>query len=171
MNNIHIDLDEKIVNFVYEKTNKNIKEQIEKIVCFALEEQNILVNDVYICIDSVSKEEIRKINKQYRNIDSVTDVLSFPIFDANEINDIIAQDNENKKLKEIELGDIIICLPIVEEHSIEYGTGILREMLYMITHGVAHLLGFDHIQTEDKKNMRTFEEKILSKIGVDNING
>ena len=62
-------------------------------------------------------------------------------------------------------------MPIVEEHSIEYGTGILREMLYMITHGVAHLLGFDHIQAEDKKNMRTFEEKILSKIGVDNING
>ena len=73
----------------------------------------------------------------------------------------------DKKIKHIELGDIILCLDVVEEQSIEYGTGFLREILYMITHGMCHLVGYDHIEPEDKKEMRTKEEKILKRIGVE----
>ncbi len=171
MNNLHIDLDENIVNYVLEKTNVNIKEYTEKIVCFALEEQNILIDDVYISINSASKEEIKEINKEYRNIDKSTDVLSFPIFDREEYQRMISQNDEDKKIKELELGDIIICLDVVEEHSKEYGTGLLREILYMITHGVSHLLGFDHIEENDKVEMRAFEEKILGKLGVNRLDG
>ena len=55
----------------------------------------------------------------------------------------------------------------MEEQSIEYGTGFLREILYMITHGMCHLVGYDHIDPEDKKEMRAKEEKILKRIGVE----
>ena len=78
---------------------------------------------------------------------------------------------ESKKVKELELGDIIICIDVLQEHAIEYQTGILREMLYMITHGVCHLIGYDHEIEEEKKEMRTLEEKILNKIGVGEVNG
>ena len=168
---VNIDLDEKILNFINEKTKKSIEDinqKINDIVCFALEEQNILDYTVYISISSSSKKNIRELNNKYRNIDKETDVLSFPIFDRTEIEQLSSKESKenNKLLKEIELGDIIICLDVVEEHSIEYGTGILREMLYMITHGVSHLLGYDHIIDTEKKEMRAFEEKILEKVGV-----
>lgn len=166
--NVNIDLDEKILKFINEKTKESIEDinhKINDIVCFALEEQNILDYTVYISISSSSKKNIRELNNKYRNIDKETDVLSFPIFDRTEIEKLSSKEN-NKLLKEIELGDIIICLDVVEEHSIEYGTGILREMLYMITHGVSHLLGYDHIIDTEKKEMRAFEEKILEKVGV-----
>ena len=84
---------------------------------------------------------------------------------------MISQNDEDKKIRELELGDIIICLDVVEEHSKEYGTGLLREILYMITHGVSHLLGFDHIEENDKVEMRAFEEKILGKLGVNRLDG
>ena len=63
--------------------------------------------------------------------------------------------------EEVSLGDLVLCMDIIEEHSIEYGTGLDREMLYMITHGVCHLLGFDHEVEEDKIKMRAREEEIL----------
>lgn len=169
MNNLHVDLDERIVKYVFEKTNLNITKKTHEIVCFALKEQNILVDDIYISINSVSKDEIKKINKEYRNIDKETDVLSFPIFEKDEYEKIVLQKNQKKKIRELELGDIFICLDVVYEHSKEYGTGILREILYMITHGVSHLLGFDHIEDNDKKQMREFEEKILDKLGVNKL--
>ena len=82
-----------------------------------------------------------------------------------------SKSNKEKMLKEIELGDIILCLDVVKEQSIEYNTGILRETLYMITHGVCHLMGYDHMVEDEKKEMRALEEKILSKIGVSEVNG
>lgn len=168
--NINIDLDEKIVEFVsgkLDKTAEEIEEYIKNIVLSICEEKNIKSEIVSISISSASKEKIRKINKEYRGIDRATDVLSFPIFEREEIENISKQDKE-KMLKEIELGDIILCLDVVKEQSIEYNTGILRETLYMITHGVCHLVGYDHIDDDERHEMRSIEEKILSKIGVTN---
>ena len=135
-----------------------------------LKEKNIDKETVSLSISAVSKEEIHKINKEYRNVDRPTDVLSFPIFERSEI-DNFSNIDDNKKIKEIELGDIIICIDILEEHAIEYKTGILREILYMITHGVCHLFGYDHEIEEEKKEMRALEEKILKKIGVGKVDG
>ena len=67
--------------------------------------------------------------------------------------------------EEISIGDIVICLDVIEKQAVEYGTGFNREMLYMITHGICHLLGYDHIEENDKVVMRKMEEKILSRIG------
>ncbi len=170
MNKVLIDLDENLVNYIREKCDIDITADIETIVLTALNEKKIENQNVSISISAVDKEEIHKINKEYRNVDRPTDVLSFPIFSREEINNFSTLD-EDKKVKELELGDIIICIDVLQEHAIEYETGILREMLYMITHGVCHLLGYDHEIEEEKKDMRILEEKILDKIGVGEVNG
>jgi probable rRNA maturation factor len=165
--NISIDLDEKIIEYIDNKLeNRNILEYINNIVSLILDDQNVHSENIDISIQSASKEEIKKINKEYRGIDSSTDVLSFPIFERQELENIKNECDENKKIKEVELGDIILCLDVIEEHANEYKTGILREILYMITHAMFHLLGYDHIEEEDKKEMRALEEKILEKVGV-----
>lgn len=168
MNKINIDLDENLVKCIQDECDRNITDDINVIVETALEEKNIDNEDVSISINAVDKETIQKINKEYRNIDKATDVLSFPIFSREEIN-CFSNTEESKKMKEIELGDIIICIDVLKEHALEYNTGILREMLYMITHGVCHLLGYDHEIPEEKVEMRALEEKILKKIGVGKI--
>ena len=149
MNNITIDLDDKLVDYIKEKCSRDISEDIKTIIDTALKEKNITEQNVSISINAVDKEEIHQINKEYRNVDRPTDVLSFPIFSREEINDFSSLD-DNKKVKELELGDIIICIDVLQEHAEEYGTGILREMLYMITHGVCHLLGYDHMIEDEK---------------------
>lgn len=170
MNKILIDLDENLVKYIKEKCDRDITDDIRVIVQTALEEKNIIDEEISISISAVDKEEIHQINKEYRNVDRPTDVLSFPIFSREEIDEFSSLD-ESKKVRAIELGDIIICIDVLQEHAIEYETGILREMLYMITHGVCHLLGYDHEIPEEKMQMRALEEKILNKIGVGEING
>lgn len=170
MNKVSIDLDENLVNYIREKCDRDITLDIETIVLTALDEKKINNQNVSISISAVDKEEIHQINKEYRNVDRPTDVLSFPIFSREEINNFSLLD-ESKRVKELEMGDIIICIDVLQEHAIEYQTGILREMLYMITHGVCHLLGYDHEIEEEKKEMRALEEKILDKIGVGEVNG
>lgn len=169
MSNIQVDLNDEIIDFVNsEKLDLKIdlKEAINNIVKFVLEEENLNFENVFISIDCTDADNIRKINKEYRGIDKKTDVLSFPIFEKEELRNLSDAQDEDKKIKEVELGDIILCLDVVKEHSIEYQTGLLREVLYMITHGVCHLVGHDHIIESDKVKMRAVEEKVLSKIGV-----
>lgn len=169
MSNIQVDLNDEIIDFVNsEKLDLKIdlKEAINNIVKFVLEEENLNFENVFISIDCTDADNIRKINKEYRGIDKKTDVLSFPIFEKEELRNLSDVEDEDKKIKEVELGDIILCLDVVKEHSIEYQTGLLREVLYMITHGVCHLVGHDHIIESDKVKMRAVEEKVLSKIGV-----
>lgn len=167
MNKVQVDFDERISEYVKEHTNENIdiKDYIEKIVKLALELNSISFENVCISISSASKEEINKLNLEYRNIDRPTDVLSFPIFEREEIEEF-KNVPEDKKLKEVELGDIVLCMDIIYSQSIEYGTGIIREVLYMITHGVCHLLGYDHIEADEKVEMRKLEEEILNHLGV-----
>jgi len=166
--NINIDLDEKVIHFICKETKEDeqkINEYITDIVYNGCVENNVNIDKICISISTATKSEIKEINREYRNIDKATDVLSFPIFEKEELENICSQPKD-KMLKEIELGDIILCLDVVREQAKEYGTGILRETLYMITHGVCHLLGFDHIEEDEKKEMRQMEEKILNKIGV-----
>ena len=74
--------------------------------------------------------------------------------------------NHTKKIKEIELGDIVLCLDVIKQQSIEYETGMLREVLYMITHGICHLVGYDHIEESDKVKMRDLEGRALNSVNI-----
>ncbi len=141
---------------VYEEIVRNVFEK-----CF--EEENIQNSKMYITVTFTNPENIQKINKEYRNIDKPTDVLSFPMFEKEEIQEKI---KNNDFLHEDILGDIIISIEKVQEQAREYGHSFERELSYMLVHGFYHLMGYDHIEEKDKKEMRTKEEKILKTLNI-----
>ena len=150
---IYQDIEE---NSKYEKT---IKKVVEK--CF--EEEGISDSKLCLTVTLTNPENIRKINTEYRKIDKETDVLSFPMFEKQELDEMIA-----KKQFEHEdvLGDIIISIARVEEQAKEYGHSFERELSYMVVHGFYHVMGYDHIKEEDKVKMRPKEEKILNDLKI-----
>ena len=147
----------------YEKTEK--KEEYEVLIqeitekCF--KEEKLDKTDLYLSITLSNEEYIQTINKQTRNIDKPTDVLSFPMFEKDEI------PKEKTGIPDV-LGDIIICIPIVKKQAIEYEHSFERELSYMLVHGFYHLMGYDHIEEKDKEKMRAKEENILSKLNIPN---
>ena len=98
-------------------------------------------------------------NKQYRNIDKETDVLSFPMFEKGELENI-------KNLNQDVLGDIVISIERVRKQAIEYEHSFERELSYMAVHGFYHLMGYDHMKEDDKKEMRKKEENILESLKI-----
>ena len=115
---------------------------------------------LYISVTLTNPENIRELNKQYRNIDKETDVLSFPMFEKNEIANL-----KNLEYEEA-LGDIVISIERVKEQAIEYGHSFERELSYMLVHGFYHLMGEDHIKEEDKIIMRAKEENVLEQLNI-----
>ena len=102
---------------------------------------------------------IKTINKEFRNIDKETDVLSFPMFEKEEIK------NVKSKIPDV-LGDIVISIDKVKNQAKEYGHSFERELSYMVVHGFYHLMGYDHIEEKDKIEMRKKEENILNKLDI-----
>ena len=105
----------------------------------------------------VDNEQIREMNSAYRDKDSATDVLSFPMYEADEA----IEDEE-----EILLGDIVISLERAAEQAEEYGHSLEREVMYHLVHGLLHLAGYDHMEDDEKKEMRRREEELLTVIGA-----
>ena len=142
---------------------KEYKEVVEKVLTRCFEEEKLENSKLYITVTLTNPENIRKINKEYRNIDRATDVLSFPMFEKDELEEKIKKNNFNH----IDvLGDLIISIEKVEEQAKEYGHSFERELSYMLVHGFYHLMGYDHIEDEDKKMMRAKEEKILDELKI-----
>lgn len=143
------------------------KEEYEKIIQRVLEqcfkEENIENSKLYITITLTNPETIKQINTEYRNIERATDVLSFPMFEKDELDEKIK--NKNFEYPDV-LGDIVISIEKVEEQAKEYGHSFERELSYMVVHGFYHLMGYDHIKEEDKKQMRPKEEKILNDLEI-----
>ncbi len=102
----------------------------------------------------VTEEEIKEINKQYRNIDKVTDVISFAAIDDENRNDFRS------------LGDIFICVNRAKEQALEYGHSNDREFAFLAVHGYLHLCGFDHMTKEDEEIMFKKQDDILLKAGI-----
>lgn len=117
---------------------------------------------LYISITLTIPDVIKKINKEYRNIDKPTDVLSFPMFQRDEIQELI---KKNYEVEDV-LGDIIISIPRVKEQAIEYNHSFERELAYMVVHGFYHLMGYDHMEETEKKEMRKKEDEVLNKLGI-----
>lgn len=110
-----------------------------------------------VSLSVVEPDEIKSINAQFRGIDNVTDVLSFPQFD--DLNDI-----ENDE--EICLGDVVICDEVAHRQAEEYGHSYEREFVYLFVHSMLHLLGYDHMEEEEKKEMRAREEEVMAEIDL-----
>lgn len=154
------------IQFVDIEENKEFEELIEKVVETCFREEMLLNTNLYLNIILTNPENIRRANKEYRNIDKETDVLSFPMFEKQEIEELIEKSKVAKLEVEDVLGDIIISIQRVEEQAKEYGHSFARELSYMVVHGFYHLMGYDHIKEEDKKLMRPKEEFILNKLNI-----
>lgn len=133
-----------------------IRKKAEKTITEVLRVENISEN-VEVSLSIVDKETIHKLNKDYRNVDRETDVLSFPL-------DEEGFDNEGNPL--ILLGDIVICLDVAEDQAADFGHSLEREIMYLICHSTLHLLGYDHIEEDDKKVMRSKEKEVMKNLGV-----
>ena len=145
------------------KEKKEYEEVIKKVLARCFQEENIENSKLCITITLTTPEHICKINQEYRNINKATDVLSFPMFEKDELEEKIAKQDI---MHEDMLGDIVISIEKVEEQAKEYGHSFERELSYMVVHGFYHLMGYDHIEEEDKKKMRPKEEKILNELKI-----
>lgn len=114
------------------------------------------------------ENEIRELNKNNRNKDVVTDVLSFPSAGVT-AGEIVKKRNYpfdvDPETNSVFLGSIMICTKRAEEQAAEYGHSVERELYYLAVHGLLHLFGYDHENSEDKEQMRFFEEQILAVLG------
>lgn len=158
---------------MYEIIYDNVEEKIEyeetikKVLSQCFKEENMENSNLCVTVTLTTPKKIQQINKQYRNIDKATDVLSFPMFEKDELDcKINEKDFENEDI----LGDIVISVEKVEEQALEYGHSFERELSYMVVHGFYHLMGYDHIEEEDKKIMRIKEEKILDILKINREN-
>jgi probable rRNA maturation factor len=132
--------------------------------------------DAEVSVTIVGGEEIRELNRDYRGIDRVTDVLSFPQFEADELEEVLKEESENAPENDAEgetadfepvlIGDVVICYDRAAEQAEEYGTGLTRELVYLFVHSIFHLFGYDHEEEEERKAMRGREEEVLAAIGV-----
>ena len=119
-------------------------------------------NKDYLKLILTNPNNIKSTNKKYRNIDKETDVLSFPMFEAGEIAYLKKNGSEIPEV----LGDIMISTQRVKKQAEEYGHSFERELSYMLVHGFYHIMGFDHIEENDKIQMRRKEEVILNKLKI-----
>lgn len=137
-----------INNSGYEVGELTILEEYVKKITKQLEIEKAVFNIIL-----VNDEEIHELNKKYRNIDRPTDVITFAL-----------EDNDNFKNPEIRvLGDIYLCVPIAYEQAKIYGHSRIREICFLATHGILHLLGYDHMNEEEEKEMFTLQEELLNQ--------
>ena len=122
-----------------------------------IDADNIDVDRSEISVTFVGLDEIHQLNRDYREVDSPTDVLSFPQFD--DLNDL-PEDGE------IALGDVVICKEKAEEQAADFGHSFEREIIYLFVHSVLHLLGYDHMDEDEKKIMRKREEEVMQELGI-----
>jgi probable rRNA maturation factor len=152
-------------------TNDELKNTLKEVIDYALKEEEVNV-DYEVSVIFVDNETIREINKEQRNIDRATDVLSFPMLNYTD-KKVFKEEYKNKEFKEYDLddgklvlGDIVLSLERAEEQRIEYGHSFIRETAYLTVHSVLHLLGYDHMEEDEKRIMRKREEEILKKFDI-----
>ncbi|EGT4530518.1 TPA: rRNA maturation RNase YbeY [Clostridioides difficile] len=138
------------------EVSEDLIEKIKDIIIECLDYEGY--DDNYeVSLSFVDNKEIHELNREYRGVDRVTDVLSFPL---------LSDDFEDVELEEESLGDIVVSLERALEQSIEYNHSFEREVCFLICHSMFHLLGYDHDTDENTKEMREKEEHILNKLNI-----
>jgi probable rRNA maturation factor len=130
------------------KDNENA---IEMAVEAVLSEEE-LTGDFEVSVSFVTNEEIKALNREYRNVDSETDVLSFPMDD--EFDGVAI------------LGDIVLSTQKIVEQANDFNHSMEREMIYLTVHSMLHLLGYDHMSSDDKKEMRAKEKEVMKNLKI-----
>ena len=139
---------------IYNETNEDLKEEIKCIkVILDSAIKHERAKNIYFTVIIVDNKTIRKINKEYRNIDKETDVISFALEDK-----CVEENYSNKRM----LGDIYISINKAKEQADNYEHSLLRELSFLAVHGFLHLLGYDHMEKEDEIKMFKKQELILN---------
>ena len=136
-----------------EKTEKYMRKSAEECVL----REGLDAERCAVSVTFTDKDGIKELNRDYRGVDSVTDVLSFPQYDDFE---------EIPGEGEILLGDVVICRERAAEQAREFGHSLDREMIYLFTHSILHLVGYDHMEEEEKREMRLKEEEVMDFLGL-----
>ncbi len=154
---------EEILPFDYVKTATEVLEGfLDATQCPYESEVSILLT---------GEEEIREINRSQRGVDSVTDVLSFPLHEYStpagydELDDD-SFDDFDPESGELLLGDIVLCLPKMREQASSFGHSTKREYAFLIAHSLLHLAGYDHMLPEDEERMTDMQNAILNDLGI-----
>jgi probable rRNA maturation factor len=151
--------------------DQDIENEIIEIVNYTLKEEEVVI-PCEISVIFVDNKEIKEINAEMRNIGKITDVLSFPMLEYKKqkvFKDLYkdykfhaAELNEGNLV----LGDMALSLEKALEQSEEYEHSFRREVCYLVVHSMLHLLGYDHMEEEDKQKMRKREEEILNRFNI-----
>jgi probable rRNA maturation factor len=136
---------------------EDMEKLLEKASGLCLDFCSVQGEGLEISLTLVDAEEIQTLNREYRDKDQVTDVLSFPLYESPD-----QIPTEGTAL----LGDIVICLSRAEEQASEYGHSLERELAFLFVHSMFHLLGFDHEDPQDTRAMREAEESVLAALGL-----
>lgn len=159
---------------VENETNKefpfSVQEVFEKVACEVLKTEKCPY-DACINLLLTDNEGIRDYNREYRNIDKETDVLSFPNIDFEKEGDFsIAEEMKadcfDLSNGELIMGDIIISVNKIEDQAKEYGHSELREFAFLVAHSMFHLCGYDHMTKEEASVMENKQETVLLKLGI-----
>lgn len=141
---------------IFNETDKKLDKEMDKLyelLEFTLKREKL--ENVEFNIIFVDSETIHEMNRTYRNVDRVTDVISFAL-----------EDNKTIELDHRLLGDIYICIERAEEQAKEYGHSFLRELSFLTIHGLLHLLGYDHMEKIEEEIMFKKQEDILNEFGI-----
>lgn len=134
-------------------------EEIERLALFALEHMGV-PRGCEVSISLVSAQEIQQLNTEYRGVDTPTDVLSF---ECDSPWDDYADDEV------VEVGDVVMCTDVIEEQRGQFGTSFEQEASLMLVHSILHLLGYDHMEADEREEMEAFEKEILDAYGLTGI--
>jgi metalloprotein, YbeY family len=141
--------------------SEELMKKIESVIKECENEEEVFF-DNEISITFTDNENIRQINNDYRQKDVETDVLSFPIYEKYELDE--EKNIESDFIRP--LGDIVISMEKADEQSKDFGHSFEREVCYLVCHSMFHLMGYDHIQEDEKKIMREKEEKVMDKLNI-----
>ena len=147
------------IEYLNIEPNEEYEKLINKVIRKCFEIQGLISKNLYVSVILTTPSDIKKINNKYINRDKETDVLSFPMFEKDEISKITGKNPDV-------LGDIVVSIEKVKSQAEEYGHSFERELAYMIVHGFFHLMGYDHIEEEDKIQMRAHEEEVLEALSI-----
>ena len=140
----------------FKKLEEGIMDNIEAVIKECLEYEGYL-DDYEVSLSFVTNDEIKELNNNFRGIDKVTDVLSFPM---------MTEDDFDIEYEEESLGDIVISIERASEQADEYGHSLEREICFLVCHSMFHLLGYDHMEENEAKDMHEREEAVLQKLSI-----
>ena len=155
--------------------DKSYDKIVEKVLQKCYEEEKLLDSKLIITITFTTPEQIHKINKEYRQVDRPTDVLSFPMIDYETPSDFDSLEEEfdtntedyfNPDTGELMLGDIVVSVEKVLEQAEKYGHTPTRELAFLVAHSMMHLFGYDHMTEDESRVMEAKQREVLDNLGI-----